>query len=129
MVHTALAQKASCAAALAYPSGPRPMSAWALSDWRVTWYSGPVYARYKARVVLMAATHGVAGAKMSQGRAVAVCAEAAPAGAITMMKRITAGDSTVLNDGNWSRICVGEHLSNLSLRTNRNFRMKQFSRE
>jgi hypothetical protein len=53
-------QKESCCAALAYPpAASSPMSVFAPSEERVTWYSGPLYAENSARVVLCAATHGV----------------------------------------------------------------------
>src|SRR5256886_14816650 len=49
------------------------------SDPRLTWYSGPLEAAYRARVVLCAATHGVpAAAYMSHGSEVAAPAGAAP---------------------------------------------------
>ncbi len=54
------AQKESCTVASATPpalSGPTSLVA--LSEARFTWYSGPLYAPYKARVVLCAATQGV----------------------------------------------------------------------
>jgi hypothetical protein len=54
------AQKESCAAASAYPPVlSSPMSLVALSEARLTWYSGPLYAPYRARVVLCAAAQGV----------------------------------------------------------------------
>ena len=60
MTQFVLAQNASCAAASATPpSLSTPMSLVVLSDERRTWYSGPLYAPYSARVVLCAATHGV----------------------------------------------------------------------
>ncbi len=60
MTQLVSAQKESCAAASAYPPAlSRPMSLVALSTARLTWYSGPLYAPYSARVVLCAATHGV----------------------------------------------------------------------
>ena len=62
MVMTQLvpAQKESCAAASAYPPTlSTPMSLVVLSEARLTWYSGPLYAAYRARVVPCAATHGV----------------------------------------------------------------------
>ena len=55
-----LAQNESCVAALTTPPAlSTPTSRVVLSDARRTWYSGPLYAPYKARVVLCAATHGV----------------------------------------------------------------------
>ena len=60
MTQLVLAQKESCAAASAYPPAlSTPMSLVALSEARLTWYSGPLYAAYRARVVLCAATQGV----------------------------------------------------------------------
>ena len=60
MTQVVPAQNESCAAALAYPPAlSTPMSRVVLSEARRTWYSGPLYAPYSARVVLCAATQGV----------------------------------------------------------------------
>lgn len=53
-------QNESCAAASADPPALRtPTSRVVLSEARRTWYSGPLYEAYNARVVLWAATQGV----------------------------------------------------------------------
>ncbi len=54
------AQNESCAAASATPPAESgPMFVVAPSEERRTWYSGPPYDAYSARVVECAATHGV----------------------------------------------------------------------
>ena len=57
-----------------------------------------MYAPYRARVVLMAATQGVAYAKRSQGRGAIFCAETVLAEFIARAKRITASDRIFPNN-------------------------------
>ena len=65
-----------------------------------------MYSLYSARVVLKAATQGVADAYRSHGRGLTFFAEATPVAVIAKAKRITVADRSFPYD-NSDLICIG----------------------